>query len=187
MLQPANAFDQGTDGKDVPSSRPPLTVAGLDFLKRLADGSHPAPPFAAQTDIWIVEAEQGRVLFAATPSKRFYNPLGTVHGGWISTLLDSAMGCAVHSVVGARAGLHDRGYDDQLRTSGIRKDGQAQVRGQDHPHRRTDCDRRRPRVGRGRHAHRPRLRDMSGDDSTSNLIVTRHPLAKRGRRCWNNQ
>src|SRR4029453_113339 len=98
MLEPANASDQRT-GKDVQSGRPPLAVAGLDFLNRLLDGAQSAPPFAAATDIWIVEAELGRVLFAATPSKRFYNPLGTVHGGWVSTLLDSAMGCAVHSVL----------------------------------------------------------------------------------------
>jgi uncharacterized protein (TIGR00369 family) len=84
---------------DPTSSRPAASIAGLDFLKRLVDGSYPAPPFAGETDIWIVEAERGRVLFAATPSKRFYNPLGTVHGGCISTLLDSAMGCAVHSVL----------------------------------------------------------------------------------------
>jgi uncharacterized protein (TIGR00369 family) len=83
------------------SSVPAASVAGLDFLKRLADGSQPAAPFAKETDIWIVEAEPGRVRFAALPSKRFYNPLGTVHGGWISTLLDSAMGCAVHSLLAA--------------------------------------------------------------------------------------
>jgi uncharacterized protein (TIGR00369 family) len=98
MLKAASASDQRT-GKDVQSGRPPLAVAGLDFLNRLLDGAQPAPPFAAATDIWIVEAELGRVIFAATPSKRFYNPLGTVHGGWISTLLDSAMGCAVHSIL----------------------------------------------------------------------------------------
>ena len=74
-------------------------VAGLDFLEGLRKGAHPAPPFAAVTDIWIVEVESGRVVFEASPSSRFYNPLGTVHGGWISTLLDSAMGCAVHSVL----------------------------------------------------------------------------------------
>jgi uncharacterized protein (TIGR00369 family) len=76
-------------------------VAGLDFLRGLRDGTQPAPPFAVETDVWIVEVESGRVVFEATPSSRFYNPLGTVHGGWISTLLDSAMGCAVHSVLKA--------------------------------------------------------------------------------------
>jgi uncharacterized protein (TIGR00369 family) len=74
---------------------------GLDFLQGLRNGALPAPPFAAVTDMWLTEAEKGRVVFEATPSSRFYNPLGTVHGGWISTLLDSAMGCAVHSVLTA--------------------------------------------------------------------------------------
>ena len=72
---------------------------GLSFLEQLRDGGHPAPPFAAATDFWLVEAEHGRALFEAMPSQNFYNPLGTVHGGWISTLLDSAMGCAVHSTL----------------------------------------------------------------------------------------
>ena len=89
---------------DTASSRPATSIAGLDFLRHLADGSYPAPPFAGETDIWIVEAERGRVLFAGTPSQRFYNPLATVHGGWISTLLDSAMGCAVHSLLAAGQG-----------------------------------------------------------------------------------
>jgi uncharacterized protein (TIGR00369 family) len=74
-------------------------VTGVDFLDGLRKGTHPAPPFAAVTDIWIVEVERGRVVFEAAPSSRFYNPLGTVHGGWIATLLDSAMGCAVHSML----------------------------------------------------------------------------------------
>ena len=47
----------------------------------------------------LVEAERGRVVFEGMPAQRFLNPLGTVHGGWISTLLDSAMGCAVHSML----------------------------------------------------------------------------------------
>jgi uncharacterized protein (TIGR00369 family) len=74
-------------------------MTGLEFLRGLRDRKQPAPPFAATTDVWLVDAESGRVVFEATPSQRFYNPLGTVHGGWISTLLDSAMGCAVHSVL----------------------------------------------------------------------------------------
>lgn len=76
-------------------------IAGLAFLQGLRDGKQPAPPFAVETDIWIAEADKGRVVFEATPSERFYNPLGTVHGGWISTLLNSAMGCSVHSVLKA--------------------------------------------------------------------------------------
>ena len=76
-------------------------VAGLDFLRGLRDGTQPAPPFAVETDVWIVEVESGRVVFEATPSSRFYNPLGTVHGGWIATLLDSAVACAIHTLLPA--------------------------------------------------------------------------------------
>ena len=76
-----------------------MAMTGADQLKALIHGTHPAPPFATTTDIWLVEVENGRVVFEGVPSPRFYNPLGTVHGGWISTLLDSAMGCAVHSVL----------------------------------------------------------------------------------------
>ena len=74
-------------------------MAGLEFLEKLRDGLLPAPPFAEVTDIWITEVERGRVVFEAMPAGRFLNPLGTVHGGWVTTVLDSAMGCAVHSVM----------------------------------------------------------------------------------------
>ena len=78
-----------------------FAMTGLEFLRKLVDRSLPAPPFAEASDIWISEVEAGRAVFEGRPSLRFYNPLGTVHGGWISTLLDSAMGCAVHTVLRA--------------------------------------------------------------------------------------
>jgi uncharacterized protein (TIGR00369 family) len=87
---PSNRFD-------VVDLQTATAMSGLDFLRRLQQTELPAPPFAEVTDIWLVEVEAGRVVFEGQPSRRFYNPLGTVHGGWISTLLDSAMGCAVHS------------------------------------------------------------------------------------------
>jgi uncharacterized protein (TIGR00369 family) len=77
-------------------------VSGLEFLTALRLGVQPPAPFADVTEIWLAEVEAGRVVFEALPSARFYNPLGTVHGGWISTLLDSAMGCAVHSTLQPR-------------------------------------------------------------------------------------
>lgn len=72
---------------------------GLTFLRNMISQHYPAPPFAETSDIWLIMAEHGRVLFEALPAEKFLNPLGTVHGGWISTLLDSAMGCAVHSTL----------------------------------------------------------------------------------------
>jgi uncharacterized protein (TIGR00369 family) len=74
---------------------------GLAFLQALRDGSLPAPPISATAALWIVEVEAGRVVFEAQPTAHFYNPLGSVHGGWLATVLDSAMGCAVHSTLAA--------------------------------------------------------------------------------------
>jgi len=72
---------------------------GLSFLRGIIEGAHPAPPFAEAMDFDLVEAEEGRVVFTGVPSARFFNPLGTVHGGWTATILDSAMACAAHSTL----------------------------------------------------------------------------------------
>ncbi|MDX3810116.1 PaaI family thioesterase [Bosea thiooxidans] len=72
---------------------------GLSFLRGIIDGSHPAPPFAGTMDFDLVEADEGRVVFSGRPSPRFFNPLGTIHGGWTATILDSAMACAAHSTL----------------------------------------------------------------------------------------
>ena len=57
---------------------------------------------SAQTlDFILVEAEFGRVVFQGRPGFAHYNPMGTVHGGWFATLLDSALGCVVQSVLPA--------------------------------------------------------------------------------------
>jgi uncharacterized protein (TIGR00369 family) len=72
-------------------------MSGLEFLCGLMDGSLPPPAFSATSRIAPVEAEAGRVVFEGEPHGDFYNPMGTVHGGWIATLLDTAMACAVHS------------------------------------------------------------------------------------------
>ncbi len=77
------------------------SMTGLAFLAALRDGSLVRPPFSETTDIRPVEIELGRVIFEGTPSERFYNPLGTVHGGWMAALLDTAMACAIQSMLPA--------------------------------------------------------------------------------------
>jgi acyl-coenzyme A thioesterase PaaI-like protein len=67
-----------------------LRMSGLELLQAVISGAQPGPPIAQTADFWITEVENGRVVFEAMPSMKFYNPLGTVHGGWISALLDSA-------------------------------------------------------------------------------------------------
>lgn len=81
------------------------SMPGIEFLQRLIKGEFPAPPIAEVADFWLVEAEHGRAVFEAVPWDRFRNPLGTVHGGWMSTILDSALGCAVHSTLKAGQGF----------------------------------------------------------------------------------
>lgn len=79
-------------------------LTGLELLQGLLDGSHPEPPFAEVADIWPTSVKRGSIIFEARPSTRFFNPMGVVHGGWTAMLLDSAMGCAVHSALGAGQG-----------------------------------------------------------------------------------
>ena len=81
-----------------------VAEAGLSFLRGLIDGRHPAPPFSQTTGAYLVEAEPNRVVFRGTPSAAFLNPLGTIHGGWTSAILDSAMACAVHTTLAAGQG-----------------------------------------------------------------------------------
>ncbi|RDJ20496.1 PaaI family thioesterase [Bosea caraganae] len=81
-----------------------LAEDGLSFLRGIIEGRHPGPPFADAMDFDIAEAEAGRVVFVGKPSARFFNPLGTIHGGWTATILDSAMACAAHSTLKAGEG-----------------------------------------------------------------------------------
>mgnify|MGYP002358299221 CR=1 FL=1 len=75
------------------------TLSGLDQLRLMLDGHIPGAPIAELTGFTMESAENGKVVFVGTPSRATYNPLGTVHGGWMATLLDSACGCAVHSTL----------------------------------------------------------------------------------------
>jgi uncharacterized protein (TIGR00369 family) len=77
------------------------TISGIEYLKAIQSGELPAPPFAVLMGMWISEVSEGRAVFAFEAAEYHYNPLGTVHGGVMATLLDSAMGCAVQSMLPA--------------------------------------------------------------------------------------
>ncbi|MER3555473.1 MAG: aromatic compound degradation protein PaaI [Meiothermus sp.] len=79
-------------------------MSGLEYLQAMQRGEFPPPPIMAPLAFGFVGAEEGRVLFKLTPAEFHYNPIGSVHGGVFCTLLDSAMGCAVHSALPAGAG-----------------------------------------------------------------------------------
>jgi uncharacterized protein (TIGR00369 family) len=76
-------------------------LSGLEFFAAMADGSIPAPPIMHTLDFSGMSFDEGRVAFRLTPKEFHYNPLGSVHGGWFATLLDSALGCAVQTTLPA--------------------------------------------------------------------------------------
>jgi uncharacterized protein (TIGR00369 family) len=78
-------------------------LGGIDVLRAIEGGELPPPPVARLLGLEIERISEGLVTFAFDPGEFHYNPLGTVHGGVLTTVLDSAMGCAVHSKL--RAGL----------------------------------------------------------------------------------
>jgi uncharacterized protein (TIGR00369 family) len=75
------------------------TMAGLDFVRAIFDGSLPAPPIMQTIEPFGCSAEPGLVVMNSIPGFRHYNPIGSVHGGYAATLLDSAMGLAVHTML----------------------------------------------------------------------------------------
>ena len=79
-------------------------MAGLDYLVAVATGELPPPPMAVLLRMQPVELEPGRAVFEGEPGEEHYNPIGVVHGGYAATLLDSALGCAVHTTLEAGVG-----------------------------------------------------------------------------------
>jgi len=72
---------------------------GLGFLQAIIGGTLPQPPISELLGFQLIEAERGRAVFEGLPEFRHYNPIGTVHGGFAATLLDSALGCAIFATL----------------------------------------------------------------------------------------
>src|ERR1700682_2287695 len=80
------------------------SMAGVDFVRAIFDGKLPAPPIMQTIEPFDSTADPGVVVMHSIPGFRHYNPIGSVHGGYAATLLDSAMGLAVHSALPAGTG-----------------------------------------------------------------------------------
>ncbi|MEL6523809.1 MAG: PaaI family thioesterase [Pseudomonadota bacterium] len=76
-----------------------LSMSGLAFMEGIRDGTVPAPPICRVMNFRVDSVEPGQVVFRGSPAFDHTNPMGTVHGGWYGTLLDSAMACAVMTIV----------------------------------------------------------------------------------------
>ena len=75
--------------------------SGLEVMQAILAGELPYPPIARTLDFLLVEVGEGHAAFQGTPGPSHFNPMGGVHGGWYATLLDSALGCAVHTMMPA--------------------------------------------------------------------------------------
>jgi uncharacterized protein (TIGR00369 family) len=78
--------------------------SGLELMQAMLRGELPYPPIARTLDFQLIEVGEGRAMFQGTPGAAHLNPMGSVHGGWYATLLDSALGCAVHTMLPAGRG-----------------------------------------------------------------------------------
>jgi len=74
-------------------------LSGLQYFKRMVAGEVPPPPMLALLGIRLIEAEEGRVVFTGTVAPEHYNGMGVAHGGYAATLLDSALGCCINTMM----------------------------------------------------------------------------------------
>jgi len=75
-----------------------VSISGLEYLRGIMEGKFPAPTISRALNFRLSEVAEGAVTFTGVPSQDYMNPIGTVHGGYAATLLDSALACAVHSI-----------------------------------------------------------------------------------------
>lgn len=80
-----------------PTAAVGLSMSGIDYLRAMIDGTLPPPPISGLLDFAMTEADPGRVVFTCRPDESAYNPIGSIHGGLVCTLLDSVLGCALQS------------------------------------------------------------------------------------------
>ena len=78
-----------------------FAMSGVDFLTGVMDGRFPHPPISSPMQMHLSQVENGSVMFVSEPSDQLLNPIGSIHGGYAMTLLDSCMACAVHSTLRA--------------------------------------------------------------------------------------
>ncbi len=79
-------------------------MSGIDMLRAMLRGDIPYAAIAKTLDFLVIDIGDGSAIFQGTPGPQHFNPMGTVHGGWFATLLDSALGCAVHTKMPAGRG-----------------------------------------------------------------------------------
>lgn len=95
----------------VPTAAAGATMTGMEYMEAIVAGQVPPPPIAVTLRMGPIELGEGRAVFAGEPGEEHYNPIGVVHGGYAATLLDSALGCAVHTTLPAGVGYTSLGLE----------------------------------------------------------------------------
>ena len=90
---------RATSPDELPDLATMMSLSGLEFMQAMLDGKLAGPPIGATLNYTLREVAEGRIVFRGAPQFEHSNPMGTVHGGWYGTLLDSAMACAVMTKV----------------------------------------------------------------------------------------
>ncbi len=98
------ALPPNSDSPNVITASEMKHLSGFDFLTAIAKGELPQPPIATLMDFRLTKVESGKVVFEGQPGPQHYNPIGSVHGGFAATVLDSVMACSVHSTLPAGTG-----------------------------------------------------------------------------------
>jgi uncharacterized protein (TIGR00369 family) len=113
-----------------PLSAAAASLSGLELLNAIIDGRLPPPPIASLFGAQLVSAGDGVAVFRCTPTESTYNPMGIVHGGFLCTLLDTAAGCAVHSLLPAGTGPGSIEIKVSFLKSLTADSGEIEIRGQ---------------------------------------------------------
>src|SRR5260221_9987845 len=95
----------------VPTAAAGATMSGMEYMEAVVGGKVPPPPIAVTMRLRPIELGDGRAVFEGEPGEEHYNPIGVVHGGYAATLLDSALGCAVHTTLLAGGGYTSLGLE----------------------------------------------------------------------------
>jgi uncharacterized protein (TIGR00369 family) len=95
----------------VPTAAAGAAMTGMEYMEAIVAGEMPPPPIAVTMRMRPIELGAGRAVFEGEPGEEHYNPIGVVHGGYAATLLDSALGCAVHTTLSAGVGYTSLGLE----------------------------------------------------------------------------
>jgi uncharacterized protein (TIGR00369 family) len=95
----------------LPTAAAGATMSGIEYMTAIVEGKVPPPPIAVTLRMGPIEVGEGRAVFAGEPGEEHYNPIGVVHGGYAATLLDSALGCAVHTTLPIGVGYTSLGLE----------------------------------------------------------------------------